>query len=908
MRSSHLKPMPRLGLVLGATLGLFAILASVLLATNRLTDAPKAPWLARNVIYPAYPAPVTQVGSQTTRGGKARPPSPTELRNRAASYERLVLGSHPLAYWPLGDHGSKMVDATGRHDGLQATRAYPGASGSSTLYNGRTDFSSVSGVGASANRQLTVEFWARNQDLNRRAFMVTKAAGVTTRDSEWWFEWRADDRIAFGLWNSKLKFSQALSGISYSSGWHQIIGVYDGSTLSLYVDGALAARSPQKGPIHRAGQPIVLGNLESTPEPLAFKGALRDVAVYARALTTAEIRRHFLAGGEDVRTFAADTVSWQLYPASWRAHAKWQISFPPGAVVQAVFVGGHPLKPTVRDLQTTYLPERPLNGPMYSVPNEAVGDKTNLRVVGARAPATVAPSMTLFMTRGPASTPGNASGVTGGPVVAWWETHLWVVIPLALCAYLLFALMSVWSFQQLRSLGLDRRHWITLFAVLGLEIVLSAVTTNLDIQIFKGEGERYWLYGPVPGLTLSGYGPIIDGLFVLPMLPYLLLTKLSGVSSEFALNLALRVPMIVGSLFMVGATARLARVVKIDERAKKIAFYGLLLNPLVIEWTLWHPEALVAGVLVFSAALAFENRPVAGGLMFGLAVATKYWPLFAGPFLLVYLWRARGKLAALQWLTTGVAVSLGLFLSYWAPAYISLGSSSEFIRLLHQRLPYFGGSTASSYSTIWSFYSLPRVALRWASFGSLLSNIEGYSFLIVVCLFAIILGLFIAGRPTKPRTLVAIGAVLALVASINSLSVAGFALWSLPFLIVGTPFISKARWMVAVAVAAWSSAVLVTVFIEPDTYWFLHTSPALTRFGMNASAWIQAHVINVQLAQAFGFLFCFCLALIGMLLVLEVTISTTWLTGGAPWHPEIKKSRFSRRGRGLFSREERDRV
>jgi hypothetical protein len=360
------------------------------------------------------------------------------------------------------------------------------------------------------------------------------------------------------------------------------------------------------------------------------------------------------------------------------------------------------------------------------------------------------------------------------------------------------------------------------------------------------------------------------------MLPYLLLTKLTGVSSEFALNLALRVPMIVGSLFMFGATARLAKVVGIDDRAKKIAFYGLVLNPLVVEWTLWHPEALVAGVLVFSTALVLEERPIAGGVMFGLAVATKYWPLFAGPFLLLYLWKARSRIAALQWLGAGVVVSVGLFLSYWASAFFSIGSVSGFTRLLHQRLPYFAGSGASSYSTIWSFYNLPRQALRSASLDGLLSKLEGYSFFIVVGLFALLVFLVVAGRLTKSRLVLAIGAVLALVASINSLSVAGFALWSLPFLIVGTPFLSRARWLVPIAVGAWSSAVLVTVFIEPDSYWLLHTSPALDRLGISASAWLQTHLINVQLAQAFGFLFCGCLALVGMFLLVEMAASVGW--------------------------------
>src|SRR5206468_4203538 len=110
------------------------------------------------------------------------------------------------------------------------------------------------------------------------------------------------------------------------------------------------------------------------------------------------------------------------------------------------------------------------------------------------------------------------------------------------------------------------------------------------------------------------------------MMPYVVLTQMTGVHSEQALNLALRLPFMVGWLFLLGAVARLlaSTTIRAETGNVKFPWVLLLLNPVGLLMTLWQPEALLVGLVILAFALLFEGRPRAAGLVFGLSVTGKY--------------------------------------------------------------------------------------------------------------------------------------------------------------------------------------------------------------------------------------------------------------------------------------------
>ena len=73
--------------------------------------------------------------------------------------------------------------------------------------------------------------------------------------------------------------------------WHHLAGTYDGSTLSLYIDGQLATQQVASGAVPVTTDPLAIGNLpgNSSPTHDFFQGNIDDVRIYGSALSAAQI-------------------------------------------------------------------------------------------------------------------------------------------------------------------------------------------------------------------------------------------------------------------------------------------------------------------------------------------------------------------------------------------------------------------------------------------------------------------------------------------------------------------------------------------------------------------------------------------------------------------------------------------
>ena len=81
--------------------------------------------------------------------------------------------------------------------------------------------------------------------------------------------------------------------------WYHVVGVHDGTELSIYVDGTLSASVPSTPTTPASsGAPLTLGIEPSymwSPERW-FKGILDEVAIYDCALSAAQVEYHYLEG------------------------------------------------------------------------------------------------------------------------------------------------------------------------------------------------------------------------------------------------------------------------------------------------------------------------------------------------------------------------------------------------------------------------------------------------------------------------------------------------------------------------------------------------------------------------------------------------------------------------------------
>jgi CubicO group peptidase (beta-lactamase class C family) len=68
--------------------------------------------------------------------------------------------------------------------------------------------------------------------------------------------------------------------------WQHVAGTYDGTRMSIYIDGNLVAELEVTGAIKRSSTLVTMGNTKALTRP--FDGGIADVAVWNRALTPAE--------------------------------------------------------------------------------------------------------------------------------------------------------------------------------------------------------------------------------------------------------------------------------------------------------------------------------------------------------------------------------------------------------------------------------------------------------------------------------------------------------------------------------------------------------------------------------------------------------------------------------------------
>jgi hypothetical protein len=514
--------------------------------------------------------------------------------------------------------------------------------------------------------------------------------------------------------------------------------------------------------------------------------------------------------------------------------------------------------------------------PFYSVPAWLIGDSTLVVVKGSE---TSSPNLYLHWTRSYVQTTGVANSI-GAP---WWQSHIVAVTIIAITYLLSFGLILAWAIGEIRRGVTDVRAIVALAISFGALVIASLVTTNYDLQLFKGLAEGYWVNGPLPALTINGYGPLIDIIFTVPVLPYLLLAGLLGGHSELALNLAIRLPFLLGWLLLVACTARLTRSLQLKDargsiRSRRLSTYRLpwlllILNPLILVIALWQPEALLVALVLLSFALLFEGRVVLAGVFLGVAFAGKYWPVIVGPWMLIAAWRLFGRAEATKFLSASTLTVLGIFAIYWLPTAALLRSPAEFGDLLISRMPYFGGSHAAVEATIWSLYEVP-VRLLPGPLGNIVAVVEQRASLVFVAIYAGIVILCLQGVLTRRGALLAAGASLALLAGLNSLTVPQFALWSLPFMLLVGGGSARRPTFVWLGVGASWCGFLVFVFAEPISYWLLHVSGRQDDFAHSAAAWLLIHVVSVPLARVLGFFFAVLLVSAAANMIAELAIGT----------------------------------
>jgi concanavalin A-like lectin/glucanase superfamily protein len=215
------------------------------------------------------------------------------------TYASTVLGDHPVSYWRLDEtSGSVAGDQRVANPGTFAGGPILGVPGllatdpadTAVGFNGSSSDVRIGQAGSlNLSGALSTEAWIKPASLppagSRRAIFAKTGA------------------YALELNGAQLELSVLALGtrVSVDAGTivagspAYVVGTYDGATLRLYVNGAQVASRAASGVADQTLRGAHIGSWDGASE--LFAGTIDEVALYAGALSPAQIAAHYAQGG-----------------------------------------------------------------------------------------------------------------------------------------------------------------------------------------------------------------------------------------------------------------------------------------------------------------------------------------------------------------------------------------------------------------------------------------------------------------------------------------------------------------------------------------------------------------------------------------------------------------------------------
>ena len=219
--------------------------------------------------------------SATTPAGSTPPPPPPPASGVAAAY-RFGEGV-----------GTTTADASGNGNGgtlvngptWTATGKYGGA----INFDGANDFVRVAdSASLDLGRTGTVEAWVKLDTLNRWQSVVAKGSANSDPSHNYALELSTSNRWLCILGNGSSTTTLQSPSAATSNRYYHVACTWDGTTVRLYLDGALSVSSSQLVTPAANAAPLSIGQFGGDTD--RFDGVIDEVRIYSRALSPAEVQ------------------------------------------------------------------------------------------------------------------------------------------------------------------------------------------------------------------------------------------------------------------------------------------------------------------------------------------------------------------------------------------------------------------------------------------------------------------------------------------------------------------------------------------------------------------------------------------------------------------------------------------
>jgi hypothetical protein len=137
--------------------------------------------------------------------------------------------------------------------------------------------------------QMTVSVWILPQSSSWGGIV---GDWNTAGDAGGWLLMQNNDAIVFYILSGATEKTAQFDHLKINN-WNHIIGVYDGTNIKLFVDGALKDTEPQTGNANDADNQVWIGNYFNNN---VFYGLIDEVKIWNYALTAEQVRTEYAGG------------------------------------------------------------------------------------------------------------------------------------------------------------------------------------------------------------------------------------------------------------------------------------------------------------------------------------------------------------------------------------------------------------------------------------------------------------------------------------------------------------------------------------------------------------------------------------------------------------------------------------
>ncbi|NWK55674.1 phosphodiester glycosidase family protein [Verrucomicrobiaceae bacterium N1E253] len=242
----------------------------------------------------ANEGPTTNIINRPS-GSKSRPVPVMIGVKKAIPSETTALENGLLGWWPLHETSGTIAHDLGsnkQHGQLTRELAFKpskNTSHPSLTFDGVGDGISLPKI--SVQNQLTVSAWAQISG-------ALDSGHVVSQHPAWFLSGHRGKEMRFAVDTGKKTVSVPFAKPdTLSSGWHHYVGVYNGHSVSTYLDGILVNQDTLQGNLRQEGE-MRIGRYwaDNSPQRYFWKGGIRDVRIYNRALSNHEIATLFKQG------------------------------------------------------------------------------------------------------------------------------------------------------------------------------------------------------------------------------------------------------------------------------------------------------------------------------------------------------------------------------------------------------------------------------------------------------------------------------------------------------------------------------------------------------------------------------------------------------------------------------------